>query len=176
MIRIQGVPLACNIRVVIARARLRFSWMSLSWYLLGTAKHAVLYSRAWHAGAWLFVAIFVAAIIRFFCRGYSWLSVAIRGYLCSVAIFLAVRGYLFNVSWLFVAILGYPWLFLAISQKNSRVAIFSRGYFLKVPQIPMPQTCEIAAKIAVCKNSRALKSVVKRGSKNSLKRVAILVC
>ena len=50
------------------------------------------------------------------------------------------------------------------------------NYFLKVPQIPMPQTCEIAAKIAVCKNSRALKSVVKRGSKNSRERVAILVC
>ena len=153
-----------------------FSWISLDWYLLGTVKHAVLHSRAWHAGAWLFVAIFVAAIISFFLRGYSWLSVAIRGYLCSVAIFLAVRGYLFIVSWLSVAILGYPWLVLAISLKNSRVAIFPRGYFLKVPQIPMPQTCEIAAKIAVQKNSRALKSVVKRGTKNSRERVAILVC
>ena len=77
-----------------------------------------------------------------------------------------------------MAILGYPWLFLAISLTTSRVGIFSRGYFLKVPQIPMPQTCEVAVKIIVCKNSRALKSVVKRGSKNtnSLKRVAILVC
>ena len=112
----------------------------------------------------------------FFVRGYSLLSMGIRGDLCSMAIFLAVRGYLFSVSWLLVAILGYPWLFLAISLTTSRAGIFSRGYFLKVPQIPMPQTCEIAAKIAVCKNSRALKSVVKRGSKNSRKRVAILVC
>ena len=71
-----------------------FSWISLNWYLLGTVKHAVLYSRAWHAGAWLFVAIFVAAIILFFVRGYSLLSMGIRGDLCSMAIFLAVRGYL----------------------------------------------------------------------------------
>ena len=66
-------------------------------------------------------------LLVFFSRGYSWLSVAIRGYLCSVAFFLAVRGYLFTVLWLSVAILGYPWLFLAISPKNSRLAIFSRG-------------------------------------------------
>ena len=118
----------------------------------------------------------VAAITSFRFRGYSWLSVAIRGYLHFVAIFLAVRGYLFRVSWVFVAIRGYPWLSVAILQKNSRVAIFPRGYFPKVSQIPMLPTREIAVKIAVCKNSRAFKSIVKHGRKNSRACVAILVC
>jgi len=57
---------------------------------------------------------------------------AIRGYFHFVAIFLDVRGYFFTNSWLFVAIRGYSWLFVAILQNNSRVAIFSRGYFFKV--------------------------------------------
>ena len=49
-----------------------------------------------------------------FVRGYSLLSVGIRGDLCSMAISFAVHGYLFSVSWLLVAILairGYSWLF-----------------------------------------------------------------
>ena len=46
-----------------------------------------------------------------FVRGYSLLSMGIRGDLCSMAIFLAVRSYLFNVSWLFLAIHGYSLLF-----------------------------------------------------------------
>jgi len=87
--------------------------------------------------------------------GYSWLF--------------AFRGYFFSRAWLFiscfVAIRGYPWLSVAILQKNSRVAIFPRGYFPKVSQIPMLPTREIAVKIAVCKNSRAFKSIVKHSRK-----------
>ena len=122
------------------------------------------------------MAIFRVAIFMFDHSGYSWLFVAIRGYFHCVAIFLAASGYFFDVSWLFVAIRGYPWLFVAILSKNSRVAIFPRGYFSKVSQIPMLLTREIAMKIAVCKNSRALKSIAKHGRNNSRVCVAILVC
>ena len=91
-----------------------FSWISLNWYLLGTVKHAVLYSRAWHAAhgySWPFLS---PRLFFLFVRGYSLLSVGIRGDLCSMAISFAVHGYLFSVSWLLVAILairGYSWLF-----------------------------------------------------------------
>ena len=58
--------------------------------------------------SWLFLCMAVPA----FCQwGYSWLSMAIRGYHSPVAIFLAVRGYLCRISWLFVAIRVYSWLF-----------------------------------------------------------------
>ena len=63
------------------------------------------------------MAIFVAAIIRFFL---SWLFVAIRGY----SWLFVFRGYFFSRAWLFiqrfVAIRGYSWLSVAIP-----------GYFTK---------------------------------------------
>ena len=83
---------------------------------------------------------------------------AIRGYFHCVAIFLAASGYFFDVSWLFVAIRGYPWLFVAILSKNSRVAIFPRGYFSKVSQMPMLPTLEIAVKIAARENTARSKT------------------
>ena len=100
---------------------------------------------------------------------FPWLFVAI-------VVFVAIlRVAIFRVA-IFGVSRGYPWLFVVILSKNSRVAIFPRGYFSKVSQMPMLPTLEIAVKIAARENSRAFKNTTKHGRKNSRARVAILVC